>query len=49
MKKTYTVTVRFGAEVRTVKKNNVADVVKILEVVDDLGGSVLEVEFEELP
>ena len=46
---TYTVKVRFGAEVLTTKKNDFAEVQKIVEAVLDLGGSILEIELEELP
>ncbi len=46
---TYTVTVRFGKEVLTTKKNDFAEVHKLCEVVLDLGGSIVEIEVEEMP
>lgn len=45
----YTVIARFGAEVLTAKKNDFADVQRLVEAVFDLGGSILEIEAEELP
>ena len=46
---TYTLTVRFGSEVLTTKKNDFSDVNKLCEAVLDLGGSIIEIEVEELP
>ena len=46
---TYTVKVRFGREVLTTKKNDFTEVNKLVEVVLDLGGSIVEIELEELP
>lgn len=46
---TYTVKVGLGREVLTTTKNDFAEVQKLVEVVLDLGGNILEIELEELP
>ena len=46
---TYTVKVGFGREVLTTTKNDFAEVQKLVDVVLDLGGNILEIELEELP
>ena len=46
---TYTITVGFGKDVRTIKKHTREEVEKVVELVEDLGGIILEVEYEKLP